>query len=116
MRVVEFCEAKGRFTELAVLLVGMGEPLHQAVLVDELDAATALAGVEERLCSRSLTATYPACVALGWRLVTTLSRVELRIVHDVRRGRGVCGRHGAVLASMRKRVTRGKAVKAGVLY
>ena len=82
--------------------------------MDELDTATALAGVEERLCSGSLAATYPAGVALGRRLVAAFSRVELRIVHDVRRGRGVCGRHVAVMASRRKRVAWGKAVQAGV--
>jgi hypothetical protein len=84
MRVVEFCKAEGRLAEFTMLLVGVREPFHKAVLVDELDTATALAGVEERLCSRSLTATYPARVALGRRLVICFSRVELRIVHYVR--------------------------------
>ncbi|KAH0356763.1 hypothetical protein KCU81_g435, partial [Aureobasidium melanogenum] len=36
------------------------KPLHQAVLMDELDAATALAGVEEWFGSRTLATTYPA--------------------------------------------------------
>jgi hypothetical protein len=116
VRVVEFGEAKGRLAELAVLLVGVRKPLHQAVLVDELDAATALAGVEERLRSGSLAAAYPARVALGRRLIVCFSRVELRIVHNVRRGRGVCGRHVVMMAWDRKRVARGKAVEADVLF
>lgn len=37
--------------------------------MDELDAATALAGVEEWFGSRTLATTYPACIALGRRLV-----------------------------------------------
>jgi hypothetical protein len=43
---VELGEAKGRFAKLAVLLLGVGQPLHQAVLVDVLDASAAFARIE----------------------------------------------------------------------
>jgi len=43
---VELGEAEGRLAEFAVLLLGVGEPLHQAVLMYMLDAATAFARIE----------------------------------------------------------------------
>lgn len=48
VRMVQLGEAKGRLAELTVLLLGVGEPFHQAVLVDEFDTAATLARVEER--------------------------------------------------------------------
>jgi hypothetical protein len=49
VRIVELGKAKRRLAEFAVLFLRMGQPFHQAVLMDEFDAATAFAGIEERL-------------------------------------------------------------------
>lgn len=43
---VKLSEAEWRLTQLTMLLLGVGEPFHQAILVDELDATTAFARVE----------------------------------------------------------------------
>lgn len=45
----------------------MGEPFHQTVLVDVLDAATAFARVEEWLVLRSLASAYSTGVGIGLR-------------------------------------------------
>jgi hypothetical protein len=40
----------------------MGQPLHQAVLVNKLDAPATLARVEEWLVAGALASTYPASI------------------------------------------------------
>jgi hypothetical protein len=62
VRRVELCEVEGRLAQLAVLLLRVRQPLHQAVLVHELDAAAALARIEERLVSRPFASAYSAGV------------------------------------------------------
>lgn len=64
VRVIELGEAKGRLAELAVFLVGVGQPLGQTVLVDKTDASAAFARVEERLGCGSFATAYPARIAL----------------------------------------------------
>ena len=44
--VIELREPKRGFTQLAVLLLRVRQPFHQAALMNELDAAAALAWVE----------------------------------------------------------------------
>lgn len=69
VRIVKFREAEGRLAQLAVLLVRVRKPLHEAFLVDILDAATAFARVEERLFGAAFAAAYAACwMGLGVRL------------------------------------------------
>lgn len=63
-RVVQLGEAKGGFAELAVLLLGVRQPFHEALLVDIFDAAAALAWVEERLIQSAFAAAYSAGVGL----------------------------------------------------
>lgn len=65
VRGVELGEAEGRFAQLAVLLLGMGKPFHQAVLVNVFDAATAFARVEQRLIWSSLAPAYSTGVGFG---------------------------------------------------
>jgi hypothetical protein len=43
---VQLREPERGFAELTVLLLRVGQPLHQAILVDMLDGAAALARVE----------------------------------------------------------------------
>lgn len=62
--VVELGESERRLAQLAVLFLCMRQPLHQALLVDVLDAATAFARVEERFIGCALASTYPARVGL----------------------------------------------------
>ena len=63
--IVELGEAEGRLAQLAVLLVRVREPFHQAFLVDEFDAAAAFAGVEERFGGRAFAAADAAVVRGG---------------------------------------------------
>jgi hypothetical protein len=63
--VVELGETKRRLAELAVLLLGVREPLHQAVLVDVLDAAAAFARIEEGIVGSGLASAYAAGVGVG---------------------------------------------------
>jgi hypothetical protein len=58
--IVEFGKAERRLTQLAVLLVRVREPFHQAFLVNILNAAAAFAWVEERLLWCAFTAAYAA--------------------------------------------------------
>ena len=62
MCIVELGEAKGRFAQLAVLLVGVAKPFDEASLVHELDAAGAFARVEERFGRRAFGAADAAGV------------------------------------------------------
>lgn len=70
-RMVQLGEAEGRLAQLAVFLLRVGQPLHQAFLVDIFDAAAALAGIEERLLGGALSPTYSTCIGivLVWQLV-----------------------------------------------
>lgn len=43
---VELCESKGSLAQLAVLLLRVGKPFHQAVLMDVFDAAAAFTRIE----------------------------------------------------------------------
>lgn len=79
---VQLGEAEGRFAQLAVLLLGMREPLHQAVLVDELDASTAFAGVEELFCLGCLPSTYSAELNLIAAILAGVGVIS-GIVHDI---------------------------------
>jgi hypothetical protein len=78
--VVELGEAEGRLAELAVLLLRVREPLHEALLVDVFDAAAALAREEQRLLLSALAAADAA-------------RIRLVVVGRSDRGGG----HGVVL-------------------
>lgn len=60
--------------QLAVLLPRVAHPLHQAVLVDPLDAARADARMEERPVGLGLAAAHPADVALHRVRAITLAR------------------------------------------
>lgn len=64
VRGVELGEAEGCFAQFAVLLLGMGEPFHEAILVNILDAATAFARVEQGLIRCSLASAYSTGVGL----------------------------------------------------
>jgi hypothetical protein len=56
--VVELGEAERGLAKLAVLLLRVRQPLHEAFLVDVFDAAAALARVEERLVCGAFPPTY----------------------------------------------------------
>jgi hypothetical protein len=43
---VEFGEPEGGFAKLAMFLLGVGKPLHKAVLVNMLDAPATFARIE----------------------------------------------------------------------
>jgi hypothetical protein len=62
--VVELGEAERRLAKLAILLLGVGEPFHQAFLVHKFDTAAALARIEERLFGGAFTAAYPTSVTI----------------------------------------------------
>lgn len=83
--MVELGEAERRLAQLAVLLLGVGQPLHQAVLMDELDAAAAFAGIEEWFVFGSLRATYSTSVGFihAFLPLTIPGGIERRVVHDV---------------------------------
>lgn len=78
---IELGEAKGCLAELAMLFLRMGQPFDQAILVNELDATTAFARVEQRLFLGTLATTYPAGVLVFHAL---LLAIEGRIIHNVR--------------------------------
>lgn len=59
---IQLCKPEGGLAELAVFLLRVGQPFHQAVLVDVLDTAATFARVEERLRITSLHSAYPAGV------------------------------------------------------
>ena len=44
--IVEFCEGEGCLAEFAVFLLGVGQPLHQALLVHKTYAPAAFAWIE----------------------------------------------------------------------
>lgn len=46
MWMIELCESEGRLAKLAMLLLRVLQPLHEAFLVNKHDAATALARME----------------------------------------------------------------------
>ena len=101
-RMIEFGEAEGRLAEFAVFLLGVGQPLHQAVLVDELDAATAFAGIEERLVRAALYSAYSAGICIGcrgrivgWVLLGRGGAIAGRkSTSSVSDGLGVCDQNG----------------------
>lgn len=84
--MVQLGEAEGRLAQLAVFLLGVGQPLHETFLVHILDAAAALARVEERLFGGAFSATD----ATG---VDIVSVWQLRAGGMVNRGGCVCGSH-----------------------
>jgi hypothetical protein len=45
-RAVELGEAERRFAEFAVLLLGVGQPFHQAILMNMLNTAATFARTE----------------------------------------------------------------------
>lgn len=71
-----------------MLLLGVGQPLDQASLVDELDTPTAFARIEKLLVLCPLPATYPASI---WILeVPPLSfgvGIVGGVIHQVRKRR-----------------------------
>lgn len=73
--VIELGKAKGGFAELAVFLLGVRQPLHQAFLVDVFDAAATLARIEERFFQGTLAATYTASVCLFLIMIVRVGRV-----------------------------------------
>jgi hypothetical protein len=79
--MVQLREAKGRLAQLAVLLLGVGQPLHQALLVDVLDTTTALARVKQRLVNCALPAAYTASVCFV--SVTHVRGCGVRVVEGV---------------------------------
>ena len=62
MRIVELGEAERRLAEFAVLLVRVTKPFYETLLVHELDAAGAFAGVEEGFGGAAFRATDAAGV------------------------------------------------------
>lgn len=85
----------------------MRQPLHQAVLVDELDTPATFARMEQRLHICALRSTYPAGVCLHRAVVAgSAIRYVLGIVHDVRFGRRIglkiCHRGGVSLGGERE--------------
>ena len=46
IRRIQLCKSEWRFAELAILLLRVGQPFHQAILVDVLDGTAALARVK----------------------------------------------------------------------
>ena len=80
-RVIQLREPKGRLAQFTVLLLGVRQPLHQALLMDVLDTTTALAREEQRLIGRTLPAAYTACVCFF--LVTQIRGYGLRVVKGV---------------------------------
>jgi hypothetical protein len=61
--IVEFGEAKWCLAQLAVLLLGVYEPFHEAFLMDKSNASTAFARVEQRLLLGRFSATYSTVVS-----------------------------------------------------
>lgn len=61
---VELGEAERRLAKLAVLLLGVREPFHQALLVYIFDAAAALARVEKWLFDSAFAPAYPTGVSV----------------------------------------------------
>lgn len=62
---VEFGEAKGCLAQLAVFLLGMGQPFHQAVLMDIFDASAAFARIEEGFVCGAISPTYSTGVGIA---------------------------------------------------
>lgn len=84
LRIVQLRESERGLAQLAVLLLRMRQPLHQTFLMDELDATTAFARVEQRFLLCCLASAYPARI----RFVCIVSSalvfiVECWIIHDV---------------------------------
>lgn len=84
LRVVELCKPKGRLAQLAMFLLRVRQPLHQAVLVDKLDATAAFARVEQGFFSRSFSSTYSAGIwFVGGFIRGSGTGVVIGVVHDV---------------------------------
>lgn len=64
LRVVKLRKPKWCLAEFAVLLVGMGKPFHETVLVNELDASVAFTRVEKRLFCSTFATADSTCIPL----------------------------------------------------
>jgi hypothetical protein len=85
--VVEFGESEWGLAKLAVLFLGVRKPLHQAVLVNELDAPAAFAGIEQRLFARALPSAYSTGILFIHTLPPRASICSIgRVVHDIGKG------------------------------
>jgi len=83
------------FTNLALARVAVVEPLEEAVLVHELDAAAAGARVAERVVLVAAVAADPAHVPLLLLLVLLLPGRRPRLLRQLARGRPLGDlRHG----------------------
>jgi hypothetical protein len=67
---VKLGEAEGRLAELAVFLLGMRQPFHQAILMDVLYAATAFARIKERLVRSTFAPTDSTCIGIYRAIVS----------------------------------------------
>ena len=59
VRRVELSETEGRLAQLTMLLLRVGEPLHEAILVNILNATATFARVEQRLFGCTFAPAYP---------------------------------------------------------
>ena len=89
--MVQLGEAERRLAQLAVLLLRVGQPLHEAFLVDVFDAAAALAGIEERFLGGALTPTDTTCI--GIVLVLLVGGGQGAVVVQARRVGVQCRSH-----------------------
>lgn len=82
--MVELRKAERCFAQFTVFLLRMCQPLHQAILVHELNAPTALARVEQRFFLRSFAATDPASIdVIAILLFAFIPDIKGWIVHDI---------------------------------
>jgi len=89
LRVVKLRKPKWCLAEFAVLLVGMGKPFHETVLVNELDTPATFARIEQGFIFRAFASTYAACVLLfsfGSGFIVFIMAwvdIEIGIIHDI---------------------------------
>jgi len=82
-RVVKFCETERGLAQLAVFLLRVREPLHEAFLVHIFDASAAFARVEQRLVWAALAAANATGVDIVFVWGVMVGRID-----DGRRGGG----------------------------
>lgn len=83
VRRVELCEPERSLAKLAVLLLRMRQPLHQAVLVDIFYTTTTLARKEERLVVGGFASAYSTGVDIHRGVVSPRVTGGYHIVLDV---------------------------------
>lgn len=89
---VELGESKRRLAQFAVFLLRMRQPLHQAVLVDIFDTATAFTGEEERLGAGGFASADSASIEIQKGIVGPRVAGGYHVVPDIgSRGRVLMG-------------------------